>query len=279
MPAPEDGTGPADADGSPLTAVSEAPGPDEEFTVDELAARANMTVRNVRAYAARGLIDPPRLEGRTGYYHRGHLQRLQLVRDLLDRGYTLAAVEKAVLSSPATATATALDLLHLLDEPWSDVEPELMSRDALAALAHVDRDDALIDALVEFGLAAWVEDDHESVRLIQPAIVRNGAAAVALGLPANDIIALFPLMQKNLRAIADAFVSNAVAAIAQPFIDHGLPAEEAPEVLGAIEKLLPVASQVTYAMFRHALAEAIDAEIGTQLDEVGLRGRERRTRH
>jgi DNA-binding transcriptional MerR regulator len=265
----------ADADVS--TEPPGEPSDEVEFTVDELAARANMTVRNVRAYAARGLIDPPRLEGRTGYYHRGHLQRLQLVRDLLDRGYTLAAVEKAVLSSPASATAPALDLLHLLDEPWSDVEPELMSRDALAALAQVDRDDGLIDALVEFGLAAWVEDDHESVLLVQPAIVRNGAAAVALGLPANDIIALFPLMRRNLREIADAFVSNAVEAVAQPFIDRGLPPEEAPQVLGAIEKLLPVASQVTYAMFRQELAAAIDAEIGSQLDEVGLRASRRGT--
>ncbi len=261
MSVTEGPSGPDDADG------------DLEFTVDELAARANMTVRNVRAYAARGLIEPPRLEGRTGYYHRGHLQRLQLVRDLLDRGYTLAAVEKAVLSSPASATAPALDLLHLLDEPWNDVEPELMSRDALAALANVGRDDGLIEALVEFGLAAWVEDDHESVLLVQPAIVRNGAAAVALGLPPKDIIELFPLLQRNLREIADSFVENAVKAIAQPFLNRGLPPEEAPEVLGAVEKLLPVASQVTYAMFLKELAAAIDAEIGQQLAEVGLRGR------
>ena len=97
------------------------------------------------------------------------------------------------------------------------------------------------------------------------------AAAVALGLPAKDIIALFPLMRTNLRAIADAFVSDAVAAIAQPFINRGLPPEEAPAVLGAVEKLLPVASQVTYAMFRQELAAAIDAEIGQQLADVGLR--------
>ncbi|MGA8851022.1 MAG: MerR family transcriptional regulator, partial [Aeromicrobium sp.] len=55
-----------------------------EFTVDELAARAQMTVRNVRAYASRGLMDAPRLEGRTGYYSLQHLQRLQLIRQLLD---------------------------------------------------------------------------------------------------------------------------------------------------------------------------------------------------
>ena len=52
--------------------------------------------------------------------------------------------------------------------------------------------------------------------------------------------------------------------------------DEAPEVLGAIEKLLPVASQVTYAMFRQELAAAIDAEIGQQLADVGLRAGARR---
>ena len=44
-----------------------------------LAERAAMTVRNVRAYSTRGLIEPPRLEGRTGYYGESHLQRLILI--------------------------------------------------------------------------------------------------------------------------------------------------------------------------------------------------------
>ena len=78
----------------------------EEFTVDELAARAQMTVRNVRAYAGRGLIDAPRLEGRTGYYTLEHLQRLQLIRQLIDRGYTLAAVERAVTGRRVRRPAT-----------------------------------------------------------------------------------------------------------------------------------------------------------------------------
>src|SRR5688572_29997289 len=49
-----------------------------EFTVDQLAAKVGMTVRNVRAYAGRGLIPPPRLVGRTGYYGADHVARLTL---------------------------------------------------------------------------------------------------------------------------------------------------------------------------------------------------------
>src|SRR3954466_5045373 len=92
-------------------------GTDQELTVDQLAARVGMTVRNVRAYASRGLLPPPRLVGRTGFYSREHVHRLLLVRELLDRGYTLAAVEKAISSRGYGLAGHALDLLRMLDSP------------------------------------------------------------------------------------------------------------------------------------------------------------------
>jgi DNA-binding transcriptional MerR regulator len=244
--------------------ADQSPVPDE-FTVDELAARAGMTVRNVRAYASRGLIEAPRLEGRTGYYSREHLQRLQLIRELIDRGYTLTAVERAVTRSPRTSAGHTLDLLRLLDEPHHDAEPEVMSRDALAALAGVPRDDALIVALGEFNLVEWL--DHDEVRLLQPLIVRAGAAAVALGLDPKTVISLFPLLSSNLREIADAFVAGVSSEIFQPFREAGMPENDWPRILQSIESLLPVASQVTLGIFRNQLSEAIDRELGEQLGD------------
>lgn len=238
----------------------------EEFTVDTLATRAGMTVRNVRAYASRGLIDAPRLEGRTGYYSIEHLQRLQLIRELLDRGYTLSAVERAVSRSSGVSAGHTLDLLRLLDEPHRHSEPEVMSRDALAALAGVGRDDALIDALGEFNLVEWIDD--ENVRLLQPTVVRAGAAAVALGLDPKTVIRLFPLLSDNLRQIADAFVSGVATEIFQPFLDAGMPEDDWPRILESIESLLPVASQVTLGIFRNELSEAIDNEIGQHLSDL-----------
>src|ERR687885_631192 len=44
-----------------------------EMTIDQLAQAAGMTVRNVRAHQSRGLLPPPRLTGRTGYYGPEHL--------------------------------------------------------------------------------------------------------------------------------------------------------------------------------------------------------------
>lgn len=232
----------------------------EEYTVDELAARAQMTVRNVRAYAGRGLIEAPRLEGRTGYYNREHLQRLQLIRQLIERGFTLAAIEKAILNAPHAAGHT-LDLIAILDQP--EAEPETMSRDDLAALAGVHRDDTLIESLVGLGIVEKL--DSEQVRLIEPAVVRSGAAAVKLGLAPETVIALFPLLQSHLRTIADAFVQEVVKELVQPFIDAGLPEDEWPQVLSVVESLLPIASQVTLGIFRAEFRDAIDVELGEQI--------------
>ena len=235
----------------------------EEFLVDELAARAQMTVRNVRAYAGRGLIEAPRLVGRTGYYNREHLQRLQLIRQLLDRGFTLAAVEKAIQSTPHSAASHTLDLMTILDQGEDDTD-ETMSRDDLAALAGVPRGDhSLIDSMVDLGLVEVVDDEH--VKLVEPAVVRAGAAAVSMGLAPATVIGLFPILQTNLRTITDTFVRDVVTELIQPFVDAGFPEEQWERIISLVDGLLPIASQVTLGVFRSEFRQSIDAEIGEQI--------------
>lgn len=241
----------------------------DEFTVDELAARAQMTVRNVRAYAGRGLIQAPRLEGRTGYYNTGHLQRLRLIRTLLERGYTLSAVERAIMHNPIGSATYALDLLNVLHQPSSEEQPEEMSRDALAALAGTSRNDELLIGLESLGLVEGLGDDR--VRLVRPTVVRAGIAASAMGLEPETVMGLLPVLQTHLGAIADAFVGQVRDEIWQPFADAGLPTEQWPRILKVVETLLPVASQAVLGVFREQIARAIDEALGEQL-AVGAGG-------
>ena len=55
-------------------------GPDgeRELRIDDLAREAGTTVRNVRAYQDRGLLAPPRREGRVAWYGEGHLVRCHI---------------------------------------------------------------------------------------------------------------------------------------------------------------------------------------------------------
>ena len=62
------------------------------LTIGELAGAAGMTVRNVRNHAARGLLPPPVLVARTGYYGEAHLERLKLIRAMQAEGFNLEAI-------------------------------------------------------------------------------------------------------------------------------------------------------------------------------------------
>ncbi|RYJ01150.1 MAG: MerR family transcriptional regulator [Actinomycetales bacterium] len=90
-----------------------------------------MTVRTVRFYAGRGLIPPPRREGRNGFYGSDHLARLELVRELQAHGLTLSAIEGYLERIPSDATPEEVALHRTLLAPWSPDLPEQMDRATL----------------------------------------------------------------------------------------------------------------------------------------------------
>ncbi|WP_067694243.1 MerR family transcriptional regulator [Nocardia jejuensis] len=65
-----------------------------EYTIDELARAADSTVRSVRVYHERGVLPPPDVRGRTGYYGAEHLNRVRTISRLLDRGIKLNGIKE-----------------------------------------------------------------------------------------------------------------------------------------------------------------------------------------
>lgn len=238
-----------------------------DMTIDQLAAAVQMTVRNVRAYATRGLIPAPRLVGRTGYYGPEHVARLKLIRDLLDRGYTLAAVEHALVNNSTVSASHALDLIETLTDPRGPEEPERMTASALARLAGVDSDPEFVDQLVGLGLVERLDD--EELLLLKPFVVRAGAQAIALGLDRASVVALMPFLSEHLRVIAQRFVDEVRQQVWAPFAAAGLPEDEWPAMLRKIETILPVASQAVVAIFRDELNVVIDEALGEELQRLG----------
>ena len=80
------------------------------LTIGELAEAAGMTVRNVRNHQARGLIAPPSLVARTGYYGTEHLERLKLIRAMQAEGFNLEAIGCLLGGAPGAPPVPAEDL-------------------------------------------------------------------------------------------------------------------------------------------------------------------------
>src|SRR5699024_2315637 len=107
----------------------------DEMSVEQLAARVGMTVRTVRIYAGRGLIPPPRREGRHGYYGADHRARLGFVRELQAHGFPLPAIEGYLENIPADAPPEKIALHRTLLTPWTADMPETLSREELETRA------------------------------------------------------------------------------------------------------------------------------------------------
>jgi DNA-binding transcriptional MerR regulator len=233
----------------------------QELTIDELARAVGMTVRNVRAYASRGLMPPPRLVGRTGYYGDEHVSRLTLVRELLNEGYTLAAVER-IVGSGLPAGANALAVLSSLRMPFRAEEPEVVERSTLTARAG-GRDDDALDQLEQLGIVERLDD--EQVRVLQPALFAAGLQVIRLGLPAADVLGIYEGLRAQVREVADVFVGLFMGSVWRRYVEEGMPEGRLSEVQSVVERLHPAAVQTLLAVFRGAMAEAVDEAIGAEL--------------
>ena len=81
---------------------------DSDLTIDELARRTGMTVRNIRAHQSRGLIPPPQVRARTGYYGPDHVARIELIQELQADGYSLDLIRRILRSAGARFTGSAM---------------------------------------------------------------------------------------------------------------------------------------------------------------------------
>jgi DNA-binding transcriptional MerR regulator len=235
--------------------------PEYELTVDQLAAKVGMTVRNVRAYAGRGLIPPPRLVGRTGYYGPEHVARLTLVREGLAKGYTLAAVERMLNDLPDATMA--LGVFNTLVSPWTPAEPEIIEETQLAERAGVPYDPAITEKLIELGVAERL--DGNRLRVPNPDLLRTGLEVVRLGVPVDAIIEMLPKLFEQVEAISRLYVDLVRNTVWRRFADAGMPAEGWPEIQRTLENIIPLAGQALVAAFREAMGREIETAVADEL--------------
>jgi DNA-binding transcriptional MerR regulator len=100
-----------------------------EMRVEQLSARGDVTVDTIRYYQSKGLLDPPRREGRVAWYGDRHLERLARIRSLQGRGFTLATIVRLVSGELDSADEALLGELS----GWRDEVPGSTAPEAAGA--------------------------------------------------------------------------------------------------------------------------------------------------
>jgi DNA-binding transcriptional MerR regulator len=178
---------------------------DVEYSIDELARRADVPVRTIREYQTIGLLPAPQRRGRVGIYGDTHLARLALIDRLQRRGYSLAGIRDLLGAWRNGADlgeilGLAPDQLVHVDEPGA---PATLGQLALLLpLLVPDR----LDDLVATGVVEACGPDHFCIP--SPSLLQLTVDVLAAGYDADRVLGLLAVVGRSTDAIASAVAAT-----------------------------------------------------------------------
>ena len=227
-----------------------------DYRVDALAAKADVSVDTIRFYQSRGLLPPPRREGRVAWYGDEHLERLARIRQLQGRGLTLATIARLLAgeldaADEALVTAVAAD----------DEDDVLLTIEELAERTGIPL--GLLQAVVREGLL--VPRRAGGLDRFTTADVDAGAAGLRLleaGLPLPEVLDLARRHHAAMREVAERAVELFDTHVRHPLRDSGLADDEAAaRLVEAFTTLLPATTDLVTHHFRRTLLNVAQEHI------------------
>ena len=171
------------------------------MTVDELAARAGVTVRTIRFYSTRGLLPPPAIgPRRVGRYDQEHLSRLALIEELQHQGMTLAAIERYLQRLPADLSAHDLAIHRALVASWMPDSAEDTTRELIEQRVGRELTDEELDRLAAMGIL--VRGADPDVFQVDAGMLHLGVQLLDVPISLESILAARTVVLEHTRAAA-----------------------------------------------------------------------------
>ncbi|MGV9709206.1 MerR family transcriptional regulator [Gordonia sp. NPDC003424] len=228
-----------------------------EYRINDLAQASGVSVRNIRVYQDRGLLPPPTIRGRTGWYSDEHLVRLNLISRMLERGYTFATISELL-----QAAHHGMKVEHVLRASPKGGRFRNFKRAATITITELrktlnatDRSIALSQKL---GLLAK-EGAHYAIR--NPEVLEGAETLVKAGIDIDVLLDRWVRVQDDLEDVAKSFVSI----ITDKYFDENLPhlgEKGVSKMAELIQTVRPMAHEIVETTFRKALDQQISQAIG-----------------
>jgi DNA-binding transcriptional MerR regulator len=234
-----------------------APEPDEEtYSLAEVAEHTGVPGRTIRYYQSEGILPRPRRSGREAIYGAEHVERLELIIELRDRGLTLGAIKDLVTAHhPSRTVAQWLGIDATLTVPWSQDRLRVMTRDELRELIGPTRRGLLAD-LQEAG---FIRPDESGMWMVpSPALLDLALTLQDAGIDVEISGKLRDLLSERLAKAVDEAVKLIVERVGAGFAGRA----SADELATALGALRPVAREMTGLILaqhvERALAELVN---------------------
>lgn len=238
------------------------PAAEANLTVEQLAYETGMSVRNIRNHQSRGLLPPPEVRARVGYYGPEHVARLRLIQEMQGEGFKLSAISRLIGEHGADADRF-VGLRQAVTAPFATEAPEVYSREELVEKFGAD-DDRLLEKAQKLGLL--VDLGEERFEAPSPALLRAAEEVLGMGIELPAALAVIEKLERNAQSSARTFVNLFVDELWKPFDDAGRPEDGWEELIAAIGRLRPLAFDALNATFRLTLTTEIEKAFGEVLE-------------
>lgn len=233
----------------------------DEMTIDELARVTGVTVRNLRAYQSRGLLPPPEVRARTGWYGREHRARLELIRELQAEGVKLDVVKK-LFETTGGSTDQVLGFIRSLRELFGESERTIVSGAELAE-RFAGAEPGMLKKAQRVGLLRQVSDDQYEEVL--PRLSSAGEALLRLGIPLERSLEVAVQLRRHAEGIARLYVQLFLDEVWKPFDASGRPDDEWPRLHETVGQLRTIAGEALISVVEQAVSERLDVTFGRDL--------------
>jgi DNA-binding transcriptional MerR regulator len=254
----------------PSTSSTDSSNGQAEYTIDQLAQASGVTVRNIRAHQSRGLMPPPDVRGRTGFYTQEHLARLQLILEMQADGFNLNSIKRILEGMPPGSAGQVLGFERALRTPWGEEEPEIFEASELIDFTG-GGDEAVAKKAARLGMIVPLGDGRFEVP--SPTLLRAGAELNRLGVPVAERLEILEQLNRHVQGVADAFVKLFLEHVWKPFYEAGEREEDWPQVYEALDRLRPIANEALVAAFHLAMAKAVDDGLEKVRNQQARNGR------
>jgi DNA-binding transcriptional MerR regulator len=225
----------------------------DAMPIEEVSRRTGVTVRNLRELQRRGLLEPPLLEGRKGRYTERHVARVNLVRNLQDRGYSLASIGD--LLTRWQDSLGPLGMMNVEDgvaTPGFSSPRQLTQEQLFELLPELQHDAAALERLRKLELVCADPDG----RLYAPnaELLETARALADLGIPFDVQLADFHTLLAEIDGMTARFRARFHEHVIARLEHDGMPADAMEELANSLTHVRPAVVRGVAILLSSALA-------------------------
>ena len=231
--------------------------------IQEVAERVGITVRTIRLYQTEGLVPPPARQGRAALYGPEHLARLQLIAELRDHGFGLAAIKRRLEGGAGEDELQAL--ARVARRGYTPEPGRAMPPDQLQPSGGEPLTPDVVRWALDSGLYRAREDGL--IEVVCPPLHDAGRELGDMGVPGEVRRRLADGLVAHAQAIARAQVEMVFEHVLRPLLEPADGPPRVAEAAAALERLRPLAQKSVDGYFPIAMAKAIDELVARELGD------------